>query len=91
MKRTVQISSCLIALVVFGTAGTAGASVIVTDQWRNEYAINAGGTLVIDNTAGNVEVVAGNGGKILVTCQRTIRAADNGVASEARSLSLIHI
>jgi len=85
MKRTIQVSRYLTALVVVATAATAGASVIVTDQWRNEYAISAGGTLVIDNTAGNVEVVAGNVTKIFVTCERTIRAGDNVVASEARS------
>ena len=81
MNRTIHLLSCVIALAM---AGAAGASVIVTDQWRNEFAINAGGTLVIDNSVGNIDVVAGNGTKILVTSDRTIRAADNSLVAEAR-------
>ena len=79
MNRTLSILTLTLVLAV-----AAEASVHFTEPWSEEFTIAPGGTVVIDNSVGNVEVVVGSGRKIRVSADRVIRAADNSASAEAR-------
>ena len=72
-----------ILLVMFVLAAGAEAAVHFSEPWSEEFTIVPGGTVVIDNSVGNVEIVVGTGRKIRVSADRVIRATDNSASAEA--------
>ena len=75
----------LVLLATLAAAGSAVAQVIVTDPLEHEFAIVAGGLVVIDNAFGNIHVSTHNAAKAVVSADRVIHAVDGNAVAEARN------
>ena len=72
-----------IAVVVFAVSGLAHAQTLSkTYRAEQNFAIAPGGTLVVENLTGNIEIVGGDGSEIEATTVTTIRAANAAALEE---------
>jgi DUF4097 and DUF4098 domain-containing protein YvlB len=53
-----------------------------TDEWSRTYSLAAGGRFELENTNGNIEVLAAAGEQIEVRAERRVRAASDEAAAE---------
>ncbi|HUP48495.1 MAG TPA: hypothetical protein VNA04_06875 [Thermoanaerobaculia bacterium] len=72
------------AWVLLVAVAPAGAGVVVSDRLQHEVSLNPSGLVVIDNTAGNIEVTGGSDAKVVIRADRVIRADDGAALAEAR-------
>lgn len=75
----------LIALIVFSVAGAGEAQATVKKTMRAErtYSLDPGGTFVLDNPVGNIEITGANVPEIQASIVTTISAADEAGFQEA--------
>lgn len=55
-----------------------------TDRFSRDFALSLGGSIVIENPYGSVDVVGGDGPGLSVSYQKITRAADKALAAEGR-------
>ena len=78
-------NSALIACILFALVETADAASVVrkTVKAERKYSLDPGGTFVLDNPLGDVEIIGANVPEIQATVVTTITAADDAAFQEA--------
>ena len=69
------------ALLVAGTV-PAMADVQSTERASRELPIYIGGTFVLENTAGDIEIIGVDGEKVLIDIEKVVRASDKNTLEE---------
>jgi DUF4097 and DUF4098 domain-containing protein YvlB len=78
------IRALLTAALVASTLAASAAPVKKTWRSKQKAAIQPGGTFVLDNPVGNVQITGTDGGQVEATITRTITGADEAATEEGR-------
>jgi DUF4097 and DUF4098 domain-containing protein YvlB len=77
------------AVVVLALCTTAGAQVMVTrtERYDQSFTLGAGGTFVIDNPIGNIDIIGSDEGGVVAVIGKTVTAPDKESGEEGWKLT----
>jgi DUF4097 and DUF4098 domain-containing protein YvlB len=78
------LRALITAAVVFSTVVASAAPVKKTWRGKQKAVIQPGGTFVLDNPVGNVQIIGTDGGQVEAVITRTITGADLDAVEEGR-------
>jgi DUF4097 and DUF4098 domain-containing protein YvlB len=90
MKSLVRFSAAVSMLLALPLIAAEGVKFVERPVYR-ELPLDIAGSFWLDNPVGNIEITGGDGSVVTVSVVRTIIAADNAAAKEARQLTKISL